>query len=72
MGNSWSRVTICHIRSPLMNLTGCEIRFVLLGQGRVTEWSLTSRLHGLPILSMNAWHALSARLGAFESEGAIV
>jgi hypothetical protein len=35
---SWSMpefediVTICHIRSPLMNLTGCEIRFVLLGQ----------------------------------------
>ena len=25
-------VTICHMRSPLMNLTGCEIRFVLLGQ----------------------------------------
>ena len=35
-------VTICHIRSPLMNLTGCEIRFVLFGPyGRVTEWSLT-------------------------------
>ena len=35
-------VTICHIRSPLMNLTGCEIRFVLFGpDGRVTEWSLT-------------------------------
>jgi hypothetical protein len=27
-----ANVTICHIRSPLMNLTGCEIRFVLLGQ----------------------------------------
>ena len=36
-------VTICHIRSPLMNLTGCEIRFVLFGpDGRVTEWSLTA------------------------------
>ena len=36
--------TICHIRSPLMNLTGCEIRFVLFGpDGRVTEWSLITR-----------------------------
>jgi hypothetical protein len=37
-------VTICHIRSPLMNLTGCEIRFVLFGPDcRVTEWSLITR-----------------------------
>jgi hypothetical protein len=35
-------VTICHIGTPLVNLTGCEIRFVLFGpDGRVTEWSLT-------------------------------
>ena len=31
-----------------MNLTGCEIRFVLFGpDGRVTEWSLTRTSHKL-------------------------
>jgi hypothetical protein len=34
---------LCHIGTPLVNLTGCEIRFVLFGpDGRVTEWSLTT------------------------------
>ena len=42
-------VMICHIRSPVMNLTGCEIRFVLSGpDGRVTEWSLTKGLAAKP------------------------
>jgi hypothetical protein len=46
LGRKWMRVvTICHIGIPLVNLTGCEIRFVLFGpDGRVTEWSLTTRV----------------------------
>jgi hypothetical protein len=53
-------VTICHIRSPLMNLTGCEIRFVLFGlDGRVTEWSLTE---------LEQWRSTASKAEALNRE----
>ena len=57
-------VTICHIGTPLVNLTGCEIRFVLFGpDGRVTEWSLTPCQHH-HLIYRHRWYTPFIWIGA--------